>query len=372
MQGSIRLTAKQIDVAVAQIAAVFDQLSVPVLVFRLDGQTLYCSQQFQEILRASSSQLRNVFDSAHAFWQRQDVQDLVKATLDPGFNGVARLDGIHCLVGLEKQLQTDLVIELFGEHRDLRLVRLLNYEANEYHLVTATESESDSDPRNIMIRGLMHEVNNPLGGIRGSAQMLQMGDSDEKEIAELAVGVIADVDRIRNIIEQFGRTGDMATIEPQWHHLHELLFEIVHNAEQGAFRKIDFRLEVDIGLPPLWFDPNKLGQVLTNLLVNATHFTGDDRRVDIRARVFSGPAIIDGKRPKWLRVRVEDSGIGVLGLENKLFTPFYTTRAGGTGLGLAISQSIVKAMGGSVQAGTSQLGGAALTVEIPVEIQGTQ
>ena len=123
-------------------------------------------------------------------------------------------------------------------------------------------------------------------------------------------------------------------------------------------------LEMDVRpIPPVKGSPNKLGQVITNLLVNALQALPDRPRSENRIAVSLGPDQAEG----WVRVAVEDNGEGIPDdVREHIFDPFFTTKTqGGTGLGLAISKRIVEEVGGHIEVVSRPGEGTTFTVRLP-------
>ena len=123
------------------------------------------------------------------------------------------------------------------------------------------------------------------------------------------------------------------------------------------------QLETDLAeVPRVAGSPTKLGQVMTNLLVNAMQAMPDRSRADNRVTVVLRPE--DG----WVRLDVEDNGLGVApDLADRIFDPFFTTKTqGGTGLGLAISKRIIQEAGGTISVASEPGEWTRFTVRLPV------
>lgn len=344
---------------------ILEPLGLPVFVLDPAGAIAYYNSALQETLQASSSQLQSARHSAHAFFLHRDVQHAVQTILQS--RSSVRVDGIDIRVGLNGTLLADLTLEPYINDTVIGIVHDLT--DREQLRSIAGESTGTAQSQQILLRGLMHEINNPLGGIRGSAQLLLDDRLPGAERHDFARGIIADVERIRAMLDQFRQTGIASATTNDWFRLQDLIFEILHNAERGAEHPPRWLLELDLALPEVMSDRTKLGQVLTNLILNALHFTGPSRQVRVRASAFSPPWRRRRDVSSWIQVAVEDAGPGLEGQQAQLFTPFYTTRPGGTGLGLAISQSLVRQLGGHIHTGRSGLGGAEFRVEIPVQLR---
>lgn len=354
--------------SVHALRQVLEPLTLPAFVIDIHGTVLYFNSALQETLQASSSQLQSVLESNHAFFQHSDVHHALRTMLRA--RSSVRVDGIDIRVGLNGVLLADLTLEPYIEDTCIGIVHDLT-EREQLRSIVGESGKAGGGPhtQQILLRGLMHEINNPLGGIRGSAQLLLDDRLPSAERHDFARGIIADVERIRSMLEQFRQTGITSTITNSWFRLQDLVFEILHNAERGATQPPRWLLELDLALPDIETDRTKLGQVLTNLILNALYFTGEGRQVRVRASAFFPPWRRRTDAGTWVAVAIEDAGPGVSGQEAQLFTPFYTTRAGGTGLGLAISQSLVRQLGGQIHVGRASLGGAEFRVEIPVQLR---
>ncbi len=367
----------------------FEALSLPVLIYGITGDVVFYNSALQEALVARPSQLENVLCSDHSLLMSADVQRAVRQTLqtkETQQNIQFRVDCLELKRPGSPARILDLVIEPFDLQDVPESMWILHaHDGTAREAIRKQEHLQDNNQEHqILVRGLMHEINNPLGGIRGSAEILMDGGLDESERTEFAEGIVRDVDRIRSIMDVFRQTALTPKPKLDWFNLSQSIFEVVHNIRMGTEREIDWRLTVDVALPQICSDSTGLSQVLTNLLLNAVAFTGSDGIVSLKVRTVYRPKLAreaqvllgkDAPNPEepcrlvWISVTIEDSGIGVIGLENKLFAPFYTTRPGGTGLGLALSQNIVQQLGGSIQAGASKLGGARFEFEIPTWIR---
>ncbi|GAH75389.1 unnamed protein product, partial [marine sediment metagenome] len=140
------------------------------------------------------------------------------------------------------------------------------------------------------------------------------------------------------------------------------LNEIVEGAaktfEVGLPEKgIDFVVELESGLPQIEADPDRMHQVVFNLINNAAESMPEGGELKVETS-------LDGE---WVRIAVSDAGRGIPEkLLNKLFEPFFTTKAGGTGLGLAVSRKIVEDHGGQIDVETRPGEGATFAVSLPL------
>ena len=211
-----------------------------------------------------------------------------------------------------------------------------------------------------MAVGIAHEVKNPLGGIRGAAQILKKGvaegGKDPRTLAECADLVIRQVDRIDGLIEELLEFSSPKRLDLADVNVNKVLNDLVAlmRAEVGE-GKIAFRLFFDPSLPPVRGDKTRLSQIFLNVLRNAVDALRD-RPAGGTIRVLSKVDLdLHLARPDQpprpaIAVEISDDGPGVRSEDlEKLFTPFYTTKARGTGLGLALSHRLVEEHGGSLR-----------------------
>jgi two-component system nitrogen regulation sensor histidine kinase GlnL len=192
----------------------------------------------------------------------------------------------------------------------------------------------------LLSRNLGHEVRNPLGGIRGAAQMLA-DELESGELATLAQLIMRESDRIDELIHRFGQP----ELELRQVDLYPLLDEALAlmSAEFGP--AVEVQRDYDPSIPPISADPPAIRQVVLNLLRNACQ--AGARTLLLRTRVTHGNTLLQSGPGSVLRLDVEDDGAGVPeSLRSMLFLPLVTGRRDGTGLGLALSQQIASAHGG--------------------------
>ncbi len=192
----------------------------------------------------------------------------------------------------------------------------------------------------LLARNLGHEIRNPLGGIRGAAQMLAV-ELDTPELATLARLIMREADRIDDLIQSLGQP-QMAR---QSVAIYPLLDEALGLLATELRSDVQIERDFDPSIPPIQGDPSALRQVLLNLLRNS--FEANASCISLRTRVEHGGALLQTTNAALLRLDVMDDGDGVPeALRQLLFLPMVTGKRGGTGLGLALSQQIAAGHGG--------------------------
>lgn len=193
-----------------------------------------------------------------------------------------------------------------------------------------------------MVRGLAHEIKNPLGGIRGAAQLLEreLNDSATDEFTRI---IISEADRLRNLVDRLLGPNKKST--PKLLNIHEVLGYVhklisVEASSEGIMIKRDY----DPSIPEIMADREQLLQVFLNIIRNAVQVLAKraDAKVTLKTRIQRKFTIGNIQHNIILRVDIIDNGPGIDDeLAEKLFFPMVSGRAEGTGLGLSIAQTII-------------------------------
>ncbi|MEE2733235.1 nitrogen regulation protein NR(II) [Ketobacter sp.] len=203
-----------------------------------------------------------------------------------------------------------------------------------------------------LVRGVAHEVKNPLGGIRGAAQLLarELPDDSLREYTDI---IIAEVDRLRNLVDQMLGPRKL----PKWAqvNIHEILERVrsVLTAETGD--PVSIERDYDPSLPEMCGDKDQLIQAILNVVRNAkqalTEFEEQESpTIILRTRALRQFTIGHTRHRLILLVEIEDNGPGISKeMQETMFYPMISGRASGTGLGLSISQSIINQHHGLVE-----------------------
>lgn len=201
---------------------------------------------------------------------------------------------------------------------------------------------------------LAHEIKNPLSGIRGAAQLLEMSVGDEDRA--LTRLIRDETDRIVSLVDRMEIFSDERPVDRAPVNIHSVLDHIKAVAKAGFARNIRFVELYDPSLPPVFANRDQLVQVFLNLVKNAAEAIGDEPDGEIILTTAYRPGIklaVAGTREKVslpLEFCVHDNGPGVpTDLLPHLFDPFITTKTNGSGLGLALVAKIVGGHGGIVE-----------------------
>ena len=202
---------------------------------------------------------------------------------------------------------------------------------------------------------LAHEIKNPLSGIRGAAQLLEQGLSDEdRALSQL---ICSETDRIRNLVDRMEVFGDERPLAKEPVNIHDVLEHVRRLCETGFARGIRFVEDYDPSLPPVPGNRDKLVQAFLNLVKNAAEAIDDNKkegRIVMQTSFRPGVRLsVQGANQRIslpLMIQIEDNGPGIPdNLKPHLFDPFVTTKTNGTGLGLALVAKIINDHGGIIE-----------------------
>ena len=200
-----------------------------------------------------------------------------------------------------------------------------------------------------VIRSLAHEIKNPLGGVRGAAQLLARELPDE-ELTEYTNVIIREADRLRDLVDRL--LGPHQQLDLHDLNIHEILEHVRNLILAESDNKVEIVRDYDPSLPEFPGDKTQLIQVVLNIMRNALQVALAVEGCSITLRTRSRRQFTIGTELHRLvcQVDIVDNGPGVPeALEHAIFVPMVTSRAEGTGLGLAIAQSVINRHGGLLE-----------------------
>ena len=199
-----------------------------------------------------------------------------------------------------------------------------------------------------MIRGLAHEIKNPLGGIRGAAQLLEreFPDSEHREYTQV---IIKEADRLQNLVNRMlgpNRLPQKATLN-----IHEVLEHVRQLAQAEGQKGVTLLRDYDPSIPDVFADREQLIQAVLNVVRNALQaLEGTVGTVLLRTRTRRQFTLAGHRHKLVAQIDIEDSGVGIAPeMMEKIFYPMVTTRPEGTGLGLPIAQVLIHSHGGVIE-----------------------
>jgi len=264
---------------------------------------------------------------------------------------------VCCMVTVvqEAARNTELVVEMVPVDRHLRIAR-------EERLL------AQNNATRTLIRGIAHEVKNPLGGLRGAAQLLEQ-ELDDPELLEYTTIIIGEADRLRGLLDRM--SGPSLPTGISAINIHEALDRVYHLVMAEVPPGITINSDYDPSLPLIQWNLDQLIQTLLNLVRNAAQALGDSGNITLRTRSFRHFNVGDVQHRMVIRIEVIDDGPGVPPeLSTSLFLPMVTGRAEGSGLGLSIAQTLVQRHGGLIEC-NSEPGNTNFSVYLPIPDAGS-
>lgn len=288
--------------------------------------------------------LRQALATGHPFTERGLVVILPtrSITVDCTVSVLTSTDHAHA---------STLLVELNHVDRWLRLTR--DESMLDRHAATRA-----------VIRGLAHEIKNPLGGLRGAAQLLERALPDPG-LAEYTRIIIQEADRLRALVDSMiGPTRPIRKIPTNIHQVFEHVRRLIlAEVPEGIVLKRDY----DPSVPEIQGDPDQLIQAVLNIVRNAVQVLNQRGHIHLRSRIERQMTLGQKRHRLVLRAEIEDDGPGIPDeIAEYIFYPMVTGRADGVGLGLSIAQAIANQHGGLIEC-SSRPGRTVFTIYLPLE-----
>jgi two-component system nitrogen regulation sensor histidine kinase GlnL len=218
----------------------------------------------------------------------------------------------------------------------------------------------------VMVRGLAHEIKNPLGGLRGAAQLLAR-ELESEHLLDYTNVIIEEADRLRNLVDRLLSTPRRLLREPV--NIHEVLERVRQLVEAETQGELPIQRDYDPSIPELTGDREQLIQALLNVARNAQQALCDTPAPEIRFRTRTQRQFTIGNQRHRLVCQIDicDNGPGVPpDIVDNIFFPMISGRAEGSGLGLAIAQGIISQHQGLIEC-NSKPGNTVFSILIPLE-----
>jgi two-component system, NtrC family, nitrogen regulation sensor histidine kinase GlnL len=213
-----------------------------------------------------------------------------------------------------------------------------------------------------LIRNLAHEIKNPLGGIRGSAQLLQR-ELDDPQLAEYTEVIIAEADRLQDLMNRLLSSHCMMRPAPL--NIHDVV-ERVRRLILAEFPLLEIRRDYDLSLPEFTADREQLIQAILNIVRNAAQALEGSGEIMLRTRIARQVTLAKRRYKLALELQVIDNGPGIPPeIHDKIFYPLVSGRDGGSGLGLSLAQSFIEQHQGMIDV-DSRPGRTCFTILLPI------
>jgi two-component system nitrogen regulation sensor histidine kinase GlnL len=341
---------------------ILDHLNSAILLFDQDLNLAYINTSGEVLLADSANQLLGM--NARELFKTSDPALLANLKLsltmaEPLLDRALSLNRIGQTVTITFSAtpivndddQPEVLVELLQVDNHLRI-------SKEEQLL------SQQNTARLLVRGLAHEIKNPLGGLRGAAQLLDLEliDPDLKEYTGI---IIAESDRLQGLMDKM--LGPNKLPNKKLLNIHEVLERVRQLVEAETSGNLLILCDYDPSIPDLKADKDQLIQAVLNIVRNAVQAVDGTGMIKLSTRIKRNVTI--GRKNHKLAVKIDiiDNGPGIdAEMMNQIFYPMITGRPEGTGLGLSIAHSLISQHNGLIEC-QSEPGNTTFSILLPIE-----
>lgn len=340
---------------------IVDNLTTAVLVLDRDLRLLSLNPAAEALLDVSAKQVRGV-----RLRQLLPAATIFEASLSrvvESGHPLTERDMQLALTG-SPPITVDCVITPVSEHAlpGGLLVELLDLDRHK-QISREEQLMSQNESARALVRGLAHEIRNPLGGLRGAAQLLER-EVDAEELKEYTRIIVHEADRLQALVDRL--LGPRTLPRKRLINIHEVTERVRALIEAEAPGGIVVDRDYDPSIPELYADPELLIQAALNVAQNAVQAVAEAGHILVRTRVHRQYTIGQQRHRLVARIDICDNGSGIEeDLKALIFYPMVTGRADGTGLGLSIAQSLVNQHAGLIEC-HSEPGNTTFSILLPI------
>lgn len=344
-------------------ANLLNHLATAVVVLDANLTVLHVNLAAEALLATSASKLRGLA-IARLFPAHQNLSAAMREVLEDGRSFTER--DLTLLRVNQDLVKVDCMISAWWRTGTMPVGVLLELVSNErQHRIQAEENRLlQNQISTALMRGLAHEVKNPLGGIRGAAQLLEreLPDARQREYTQIIIG---EADRLRKLVDRM--LGPRNKLQPALCNIHEILEHVRQVVEIEVSSRVTIHRDYDPSLPNVLVDRDLLVQAYLNLVRNAVQaINAHGGNITLRTRAQRQCRIGSELHRLVLKTEIQDDGAGVAPeIADSIFFPMVSGRAEGSGLGLPIAQSLVQRQGGLIEF-SSVPGNTVFSVWLPV------
>ena len=297
--------------------------------------------------------------------EKSDLSERMKESVTEGHPFTQREVPIELYAGRMLTVDCNLT-PLYEPSAPPCLLVELQYMERQLQISKEENLISQSHAARALVRGLAHEIKNPLGGLRGAAQLLER-EFETEELKEYTQIIIGEADRLQALVDRM--LGPTALPKRELINIHQVLEHVYSLVNIDLPDNIEIKRDYDPSIPELYADPDQLIQATLNLVRNAIQAVADKGVVIIRSRSKRQFTIGHQRYKLVVVVEIIDNGKGIASdMLEQVFLPMITGRAEGTGLGLSIAQSLINRHHGLIEC-TSEPGQTVFRILLPLETE---
>lgn len=323
---------------------VLENLSTAILLFDADLSLVCINASGEDMLSVSSNRVdglkpRQIWPKS-AFFNR-----VLNKALDTGAKHIER--GVLITLNNNSKIRVDAMITpILDDEKVVEvLVELVDSYAYEKVLQEHNQKALQEAAKEA-VQGMAHEIKNPLGGIRGAAQLLE-AELHEQDLKEYTHIIVSESDRLRNFIDKM--LSPSKSSQKNEMNIHEVLEYVVSLVRAESTHTVKIIKNYDPSIPDIVADREQLIQAVLNLVRNAVQAIDKNGSITLKTRIRRKVTINNRLNRHVIVLEVIDDGPGIPPeIEHAAFYPMITTRAEGTGLGLTLAQQIIQAHDGLI------------------------
>ena len=338
-----------------------DNLVTAVMVINADLKLCYANAAAEQLLGVGSHRLTEHFLA--------DSFQILGVSTDLLSNSIKDNQGLTVntasLVTLDNQHHTvDVTLSPLEQEQGLALLEIRQVD-QQLRIHQQLTLDAQQQAAQYLVRNLAHEIKNPLGGLRGAAQLLsrELHDPQLNEFTDL---IIEQADRLRNLVDRL--LGPQKPTKHSLHNIHEVIQKVLKLVNMAIPTNIVLEQDYDPSIPDILMDPEQLQQTVLNILQNAIQALDvQGGNILIKTRAQHQVTIGTQRHKIVIALSIIDDGPGVKPeLLDTLFYPMVTGRDNGSGLGLSIAHNFSRLHGGRIDCKSSSAG-TDFTILLPIE-----
>ncbi len=343
----------------------FNNLVTAVIVIDIDLRLCYANAAAEQLLGIGSHRL-----TEHTLADNFQILGVSTELLS---NALRDNQGITVntapLVTLDNQHHTvDITFTPLEQEQGLGLLELRQVD-QQRRIHQQLTLDAQQQAAQYLVRNLAHEIKNPLGGLRGAAQLLSK-ELHDPELNEFTDMIIEQADRLRNLVDRL--LGPQKPTEHTQHNIHEVIQKVLKLTSMALPENIKLKQDYDPSIPDIDMDPEQLQQTVLNIVQNAiqalehegSRFNGE---VVIKTRTQHQVTIGTLRHKLVIALSIIDNGPGIKPeLMDTLFYPMVTGRDQGSGLGLSIAHNFARLHGGRIDCDSTP-GSTEFTILLPID-----
>jgi two-component system nitrogen regulation sensor histidine kinase GlnL len=337
--------------------AIINSLEEAIILFDKSARILYLNKTAEELLGKSSKDILK-----KKFSEILDGERVVAPLIKKAIHEARSFKIKSVSLNAGRMINADFHLSPFFSNGKIEGA-VLSISEN----INISEREDyDFDPMVYLIGSIAHEIKNPLGGIKGAAQLLR-NRTQNASIDEYVDLIIRETDRLNLILHDYLTLCKKPVSNPV--NIHEVMEQAL-SIMDIPIRKagISLKRSYDPSLPQVRGDEAKLLQVFLNIIKNGIESMKKGGRLEVSTSPSKESVREGGRIKRWALISVKDTGRGMSEKDlQKIFIPFYTKKKGGIGIGLALSKKIIKDHGGLIKAKSQVNKGTSFFIYIPFE-----